>query len=149
MTLSALKKDNLELIVSNSPLTSYEELKALFHKQQAWGLSTCVDLTDCDPDLIRSEEAIKKYVLDLCDLIEMKRFGETVVVHFGEDEKVAGYSMTQLIETSLISGHFANLTNSVYIDVFSCKLYDPAVVAEFTKEFFKAKNVTINYVMRK
>lgn len=149
MSQSLLKENNLELIVSNSPLTSYDELKALFKQEQAWGLSTTVDISDCDPDLIRSEAAIKQYVLDLCELIEMKRFGETVVVHFGEDEKVAGYSMTQLIETSLISGHFANLTNSVYIDVFSCKMYDPAVVAEFTKTFFKAQKVVINYVLRK
>jgi hypothetical protein len=36
----------------------------------------------------------------------------------------------QLIETSLISAHFANLTNTVYLDVFSCKPYDPEVVEE-------------------
>jgi S-adenosylmethionine/arginine decarboxylase-like enzyme len=149
MTVSVLKKEDLNLIVSDSALMSYEDLKTLFKQENAWGLSTCVDLTDCDPDLIRCEQSIRKYVVELCDLIEMKRFGETVVVNFGEDEKVAGYSMTQLIETSLISGHFANLTNSVYMDVFSCKLYDPAVVADFTKKFFKAKNVTINYVLRK
>jgi len=66
----------------------------------------------------------------------MKRFGETQVVHFGEDEKVAGFSMVQLIETSLISAHFANLTNTVYLDVFSCKMYDPAAAAAFAQKFF-------------
>ena len=66
----------------------------------------------------------------------MRRFGETLVVHFGEDERVAGYSMVQLIETSLISAHFANLTNAVYLDVFSCKTYDPEAVAAFARTFF-------------
>jgi S-adenosylmethionine/arginine decarboxylase-like enzyme len=75
-------------------------------------------------------------VVQLCDLIEMKRFGDTQVVHFGEDEKVAGFSMVQLIETSLISAHFANLTNTVYLDVFSCKAYDPEVVREFSQTSF-------------
>jgi hypothetical protein len=68
----------------------------------------------------------------------MRRFGETQVIHFGEDERVAGFSMVQLIETSLISGHFANLTNAVYLDVFSCKLYDPQTVQDFAMEFFGA-----------
>lgn len=115
----------------------------------AWGMWTGIDLGDCDPDLVRSDEAIKEYVKQLCDLIDMKRYGDTVVVYFGEDEKVAGYSMTQLIETSLISGHFVNETNSVYIDVFSCKKYDPYVVAEFTKEFFAGGEYVIHTVLRK
>ena len=44
--------------------------------------------------------------------------------------------MVQLIETSLISAHFANQTNAVYLDVFSCKPYEPAIVAEFAQRFF-------------
>ncbi|EQA64078.1 S-adenosylmethionine decarboxylase [Leptospira alexanderi] len=103
----------------------------------AWGLLTSIDLESCDPALIRDAEAIKRYVVELCDLIEMKRFGETVVVHFGEDERVAGYSMFQLIETSCISAHFANETNTSYIDIFSCKCYDPKVASEFTRKFFQ------------
>jgi len=79
----------------------------------------------------------------------MKKFGDTQVVHFGEDKKVAGFSMTQLIETSLISGHFANQTNHAYIDIFSCKYYDPQVAADFTQEYFKAKDIKIHYILRK
>jgi S-adenosylmethionine decarboxylase len=78
----------------------------------------------------------------------MKRFGKTQVVHFGEDERVAGFSMTQLIETSLISAHFANQSNTTYLDVFSCKTYDPKVVASFSKRFFKARRVKRHTVLR-
>lgn len=84
-----------------------------------WGLSTHVDIKGCDPELIKSKAAIQDYVIQLCKLIEMNRFGDVQIVHFGEDEKVAGYSMIQLIETSLISGHFANHSNAAYIDIFS------------------------------
>ena len=79
----------------------------------------------------------------------MKRFGECTVVNFGEDERVAGFSMTQLIETSLISGHFANQTNAVYLDIFSCKYYNPYEAANFAKEFFEAESYTVNYLLRK
>ncbi|GAB4113770.1 MAG: hypothetical protein Kow00103_06340 [Candidatus Caldatribacteriota bacterium] len=123
-------------------------LKKDFHKKNAWGLLTSLDLFGCNPEIIRNADKIKKYVQELCQLIEMKRFGETQVVHFGEEERVAGFSMVQLIETSLISGHFANISNSAYIDIFSCKYYEPSVVEEFTKKFFEAKEVKMYYILR-
>lgn len=102
----------------------------------AWGLACSFDIYGCNPKMIRGADEIKRFVRELCDLIGMRRFGDTTVVDFGEDERAAGFSMTQLIETSLISAHFANATNTVYLDVFSCKLYDPAVVERFATEFF-------------
>jgi S-adenosylmethionine/arginine decarboxylase-like enzyme len=113
-----------------------------------WGLLSCIDLYECDPNIIRDAEAIKKFVVQLCDLIKMKRFGETQVIHFGEDDRVAGFSMTQLIETSLISAHFANQSNTTYLDVFSCKTYDPEIVAEFAKKYFKAKRLRRQTIYR-
>jgi len=109
-----------------------------------WGLLTSLDLYGCNPEIIRDEEKIRQYVIELCKLIDMKRFGECRVVHFGKDERVEGYSMVQLIETSLISGHFANLTNAAYIDVFSCKSYNPETIARFSKEFFEAKSMNMH-----
>jgi hypothetical protein len=79
----------------------------------------------------------------------MKRFQDTLVVNFGEDERVAGFSMVQLIETSLISAHFANLTNATYLDVFSCKPYDPEVVADFAKNFFGGSEIMIHANLRR
>ncbi|HKJ99534.1 MAG TPA: S-adenosylmethionine decarboxylase [Desulfotignum sp.] len=103
---------------------------------EAWGIASAIDIYDCNPQKIRDAAYIKSFVVQLCELIDMKRFGETRVVHFGEDEKVAGFSMVQLIETSLISAHFANLTNTVYLDVFSCKAYDPEKVKQFSQTSF-------------
>ncbi len=128
---------------------NYETLCKKFEQAQAWGLHTTIDIKNCNPATIRSKEKITEYVHKLCKLIGMKRFGDTVVIHFGEDQKVAGYSMTQLIETSLISGHFANESNAAYIDIFSCKLYDPLVVQEFTTRFFEGTLGEVNVLLRK
>jgi len=126
--------------------TKAEMLKTCLNRT-VWGIASSIDIYECDPESIRDAEKIKQFVKELCDLIEMKRFGETQVVHFGEEERVAGYSMVQLIETSLISAHFANLTNTVYLDVFSCKPYDIHVVESFAQSFFDGKrSVThVNY----
>ena len=117
--------------------------------QRVWGVASSIDIYNCDENLIRSADAIKRFVAELCDLIEMKRFGKTQVVHFGENERVAGYSMVQLIETSLISAHFANLTNTTYLDVFSCKPYDPDVVRDFAENYFKGTHSVIYVNMRR
>ena len=117
-------------------------------KKNVWGMASAIDIYDCDPEKIRNADTIRCFVSELCELIEMKRFGETQVVHFGEDERVAGYSMVQLIETSLISAHFANLTNTVYLDVFSCKLYDPEVVQNFSQHYFGGHHSRINITLR-
>jgi S-adenosylmethionine/arginine decarboxylase-like enzyme len=114
-----------------------------------WGIASSIDIYNCDPDKIRDAEVIRQFVLELCDLIEMKRFGETQVVHFGEDEKVAGFSMVQLIETSLISAHFANLTNTTYLDVFSCKTYDPEQVRTFAQKYFNGSFTSLNVTFRR
>ena len=118
-------------------------------REKVWGIASAIDIYGCDPGLIRDAEAIKRFVVELCDLIEMKRFGETQVVHFGEDEVVAGYSMTQWIETSLISAHFANLTNTTYLDVFSCKPYDPEVVRDFAQKFFRGCRSELHVTLRR
>ena len=120
-----------------------------YQKQDAWGILTSIDLHGCNPDTIRNTEEVTRHVHELCERIGMKRFGETVVVNFGEDERVAGFSMTQLIETSLISGHYANASNTVYFDIFSCKYYYPFEAAEFSKEFFGAKDYNLTYTLRK
>ena len=116
--------------------------------QQVWGIASSIDIYDCDPEKIRNAEEIRRFVVELCELIEMKRYGETWVVHFGEDERVAGYSMVQLIETSLISAHFANFSNTTYLDVFSCKTYDPEIVRGFSQIYFGGSRSKLTVTLR-
>lgn len=133
---------------STNLIHTYADIKQIYKEKNCWGILSSLDLKKCDPALIRSSQAIEKYVIELCKLIDVKRFQETKIVHFGEDEKIAGYSMVQLIETSLVSGHFANLTNSIYMDIFSCKLYDPFLASQFSKDFFKAQDVSVSLCFR-
>ncbi len=135
------------ILPSNAPAAAVQPVQDMVGSGKAWGLCTAVDLYDCNPDLIRDANYIKRYVVDLCALIGMKRYGECQVVNFGEG-RVAGYSMVQLISTSLISGHFANETNHAYLDIFSCKGYDPTVVESFSKEFFGARRSVATATLR-
>ena len=119
------------------------------NRTNCWGVSTCIDLYDCDLALMQDEAAIRRFVRELCSLIKMRRFGETQVVRFGEDPRVSGFSMTQLIETSLISAHFADNSCAIYLDVFSCAAYDPNQTAAFAAQYFKAQRHNVQVVERK
>jgi len=130
-------------------MSNLPDFKKEYEEKQAWGILTSLDIHDCDPKIIRDAKSIKRFVIELCELIDMKRFGEPIIIDFGLDERVTGFSMTQLIETSLISAHFANQTNNVYLDIFSCKYYDPKTAAEFAKNYFKGKDYNMNVVVRK
>lgn len=145
MSISAGSESTI--LPTNAPAASPLPVQEMVGAGKAWGLCTAVDLQECNPDLIRDADHIKRYVVELCELIGMQRFGECQVVNFGEG-RVAGYSMVQLISTSLISGHFANDTNNAYLDIFSCKGYDPGLVEDFSKRFFGARRSTATATLR-
>jgi S-adenosylmethionine decarboxylase len=125
-----------------------KQQKVLEHQTDDWGVSSCIDLYRCDLNLMQDEAAIRRFVRELCELIKMRRFGETQVVRFGDDPRVTGFSMTQLIETSLISAHFADNSYAIYLDVFSCAPYNPRQAAEFAAHFFHAETWKVQIVRR-
>ena len=118
------------------------------HKE--FGAELILDLHDCDAACIRSRRKIDTFVRKLCRRIRMKRYGEPLIEHFGHKNPVtSGYSLVQLIETSCISAHFSEGKNSVYLNIFSCKPFDPADAAKFCKEYFGAKSLKRRFLMRK
>ncbi|MBI5254837.1 S-adenosylmethionine decarboxylase [Candidatus Falkowbacteria bacterium] len=119
-----------------------------YKSENPWGMSIYVDLKECNLATMTNAEKIKRFVAGLCDIINVKKFGDTVIVNFGENQRVFGFSMMQLIETSLISGHFANESRAIYLDIFSCKEYPPYAAAEFCKKFFEAKSMEIKINFR-
>lgn len=120
----------------------------MYKEGTCWGLSTSIDVKGCNKDLIRDESAIIRFAKELVDLIKMVAYGEPQVIHFGSGNK-AGFTLVQLIETSNITGHFAEESNAAYIDIFSCKPYDPMVAGEFTKNFFDGSEVMIQFNFRR
>ena len=119
------------------------------NKTEYWGVSTSIDLHDCDLALMQNADAIREFVVQLCDRIKMRRYGETQVVFFGDEPRVQGFSMTQLIETSLISAHFADASKAIYLDVFSCAPYSSEDTAKFAAEYFKAARHQFQVAYRK
>lgn len=115
-----------------------------------YGQELTLDLYECDLEKISDGEHIRKFIIKLCDgVIEMKRYKDPIVEHFGLESPItAGYSMVQLIETSCVTGHFSEYKKSAYINIFSCKWFDPARAGQFSKEWFGAKKIKMKLTQR-
>lgn len=79
--------------------------------------------------------------------IDMKAYGKPIIKWFGDGER-GGYTLVQLIETSCITAHFSEERNAVFLDVFSCKQFDPFVVRGLVKEYFKAESMNEHFIPR-
>jgi S-adenosylmethionine/arginine decarboxylase-like enzyme len=117
-------------------------------KSVPWGWHLVLNLYGCAPERIQSAEGIRAFIIELCDLIQMRRFGEPTIVKFGDDPRVSGYSLVQLIETSNICAHFADESSAAYIDIFSCKKFDPQTAASFCFETFGAQKASATFLAR-
>lgn len=114
-----------------------------------WGYHLCLDCAGADSAAIDDHDTIYAFVKELVVAIDMKAYGEPQIVRFAEhDLSKAGYSLTQLIETSNICAHFVPHYSQLYLDVFSCKEFDIDTVVKVTKKYFKADKVKVTFLTR-
>ena len=109
-----------------------------------YGIELILDLHDCDESKF-TRDSITEYFERMCVLIDMQRED----LHFWDDEGVPeedkqtsphtqGTSAVQFILTSSIVIHTLDQLRAVYINIFSCKGYDPIVAEKFSAEWFGA-----------
>ncbi len=105
--------------------------------KNAWGQHLILDIAGCN-DNICEETAIRLFVKELLDAIDMVAYGEPIIKHFAEHvPDAAGYSMVQLIETSAVTGHFSDKNRDAYLDIFSCKPFDNEKAIAVTEKHFE------------
>ena len=112
-----------------------------------WGFHGIFDCSSCDLDKIQSADNIKAWLADLLVTIDMTAIGEPIVTLTGvgmEDKE--GYTAVQIIVTSSIVARFIDSTKHIYIDVFSCKEFDPKKVETSITTFFGA-DTKINKIL--
>lgn len=109
--------------------------------EKVYGYSNIVDMTGCDAANF-TRENIEAFFIDLCEVIDMERAD----LHFwGYDDPaeyaaapphLKGISAVQFIMTSTITLHALDELGAVFIDLFSCKAYEPSAVKKVAEEFF-------------
>ena len=130
-------------VAVSRPLT----LEEAYHTQQCWGIVASVNVYGCNATYIKTPEKIQEYVDALCKEIHMVKHGPTMIERFAEGA-LEGYSALQFIETSSIALHFDETENRAFIDIFSCKYFDPETAKDFTLKFFEGTSASVVHLLR-
>lgn len=123
-------------------------------KLQSYGFELILDLHNCDATTFNRTD-LDRFFTQLCDLINM----EKCEVHFWDDVGVPedeqqtspqtkGTSAVCFILTSTIVVHTLDLLGVVYVNIFSCKEFDPTAAERFTREWFGGKTVKSAFLER-
>jgi S-adenosylmethionine/arginine decarboxylase-like enzyme len=125
----------------------------MYTTNKHWGQEILVDCSDCNPESIRSLENINKFIDELIEKTEMKKWGNLHALRLEDDEynrehDIVGYSVCQFIQTSSIVGHFCETSNSMYLDFFSCKHFNQVDVLQLVEKYFSPKKLRDITVMR-
>ncbi len=119
-----------------------------------YGIELILDLHGCDATKF-TRPSITGYFEQLCEIIDMQRED----LHFWDDVGLSekdkqtsphtqGTSAVQFILTSSIVIHTLDQLKAIYINIFSCKVYDPKVAEKFTVEWFGATDCTAKLIDR-
>ena len=121
---------------------------------EKYGVELILDLHGCDAAKF-TRESIGTYFERLCELIDMQR----EALHFWDDVGLSeedkqtsphtqGTSAVQFILTSSIVIHTLDQLRAVYINIFSCKVYDAKVAEKFSAEWFGATDCSARLLDR-
>lgn len=118
-----------------------------------WGYELVIDAKNCDEVAIKSTDRIRVFVDELIKQLDMHKLGDFHFVDLEETSETlandtAGISCCQFISTSSITGHFANKSKSVYLNIFSCKPFDVQYVKKMIQKHFKSSSMREYYLTR-
>ncbi len=105
--------------------------------KKPFGFELIVDLCECR-NIPCTREFLTEFFKDLCERINMERAD----LHFWDydgypeeydaaEDHLKGISAVQFIMTSSIVVHTLDVPRAVYLNVFSCRPFDPKTVEEF------------------
>jgi S-adenosylmethionine/arginine decarboxylase-like enzyme len=101
-------------------------------------MTAAIDLHGCDPSLLEDPDSIRRFVPAVIDAIGMRAHGPLMLERFGNAE-LEGWSALQFIETSSITVHADEVYGRCFVDIFSCRPFDPDLAAEVAVNHFGGK----------
>ena len=100
-----------------------------------WGMLAAIDLHGCERRRLEDPDNIRRFVPTLIQAVGMRAHGPLMLERFGDDE-LEGWSALQFIETSSITIHADEVMGRCFVDVFSCRPFDPDVAAAIAVAHF-------------
>ena len=120
-----------------------------------YGKELILDMHNVKNTKLFTRRGIKRFMIELCDIIDMKRED----LHFWDElytpkkdrfteEHLIGTSAVQFITTSNITIHALDVMKRVYLNIFSCKPYSEKNAIAFCVKYFDGKLVAKHIINR-
>lgn len=120
-----------------------------------YGKELILDLHNCQCGRVTRNQ-LWIFFRDLCELISMEREDLHFWDYVGRDDEyceapthLKGTSAVQFIKTSNITIHTLDEMRRVYLNVFSCKPFEPDAVVVFARSFFSGVVIQRIFIDRK
>jgi S-adenosylmethionine decarboxylase len=139
------------MINRNKVISSFlnaKEEQYEFDRKDAWGYLASIDVINGNPKKIQVLSSIEDYIKGICNLIKCHPYGSPTIARIGEGKALFGWSFTQLVTTSSITGHFVDSDNAAFIDIFYCDYFNPDEAVKFTVNYFEAKLENVRLLTR-
>lgn len=105
------------------------------------GMRLIMDLSDCDPAVVRSIHALDQWIATLANRIGMVTVGQPL-----RHQTVDTNALIQLIQTSNIDAWGFGYKRAANLCAFSCKEFDAQAALKYTAKFFDAGAVRARVV---
>ncbi len=128
--------------MKNTP-TNYKDTETV-----KFGEHLIFDAYGCNPEKLGNMELVYKVLRDLCDMADMKRFHEPIIVKADSNEVLGGkdpggFSGFLMVYESHISVHTFTRRGFVTIDLYSCKKFPSEGILEYLTKTFEAKDANV------
>jgi S-adenosylmethionine/arginine decarboxylase-like enzyme len=108
-------------------------------KESHWGYHLIVDASGCNKAVDDPDE-VANYLKEMVKALKMKAVGDPIICQF-TNPRGRGTSGVQIITESSITFHSDDEKWQAYIDVFSCKTFEPKVALDLTMKCFAPKHM--------
>lgn len=122
-------------------------MRTAVNGQKYYGKHLMVTAASCSENLL-DIPTVSRFITEMVPAIDMVPYGDLVIARFGEGIEV-GISAVQLIVTSAITIHTNDTFRDMYLDVFSCKWFDEAIILRMINDFFSPVEIKENVVLRR
>lgn len=119
-----------------------------------YGFELILDIHDADPSKFNRKDT-RLFFKELCDLIGMQREDLHFWDYEGQPDEytlapdhLKGVSAIQFIKTSNITIHTLDVLKKIFINIFSCKRFDPDIARKFASDYFSGKVVQSHFMER-
>jgi S-adenosylmethionine/arginine decarboxylase-like enzyme len=114
-----------------------------------WGYHLILDCGKCDAAMMADYQNVDSWIRQLVKDIDMQPIGEPRIEYTAaEFPDKAGFTVVQVIVTSSIVAHFIDGLGQIYLDVFSCKPFDPTIVEQSMVKHFGMQKARKYYLTR-